>query len=136
MVSDWVLPSHDSFLYPVLRADALWVPVVRGWGLLGAGLFSVSATDYHQNEYLGSSSLGCSPTPESVQPGSHLRLAILRDRMGEAGPPVRGSRVRRGSVHLGLSHRKLAREGEAGCHSAPGSEIMLQSMSRLACKWA
>lgn len=46
MVSDWVLTSHDSFLYPVLRADALWVPVVRGWGLLRAGLSSVSATDY------------------------------------------------------------------------------------------
>lgn len=91
----------------------------------------MSATDYPQNEYLGSSSLGCSPTPESVQPGSHLPLAILRDSMGEADPPVRGSRVGRGSVH-----RKLAREGEAGCHSAPGSEIMLHGMSRLVCKWA
>lgn len=109
MVSDRVLTSHDSFLYPVLRADALWVSCGKGAGTSsGAGLSSVSAIDYRQNEYLGSSHLGCSPTPGSVQSGSHLPLVILRDRMREADPPVGSSRVRGASVHLGLSHGKLA----------------------------
>jgi hypothetical protein len=67
----------------------------------------VSTIDYHQNEYLGSSVWGTA-LHLGVSKRSHLPLAILRDKMGEADPPMGSSRVRRGSVHLGLSLRKLA----------------------------
>lgn len=45
-LTGFLLPMTPSFIQFLGLMDALWVPVVRGWGLLGAGLSSVSATDY------------------------------------------------------------------------------------------